>query len=86
VGWRTSEGVFLEPTLAFGAVQKLAPDEGAPLPVSELTLRKRLHESGFLASTDLDTRRTLTVRRAFEGIRQTVLHLPLAVLIEEDAR
>jgi hypothetical protein len=86
IGWRTEEGFFLEPTLAFGAVQKMARDEGAPFPISEPTLRKRLHESGLLASTDLDTRRTLTVRRKFEGARQTVLHLPLTALVEEEAQ
>ncbi len=46
---------------------------GDPLPVSPLMLRKRLHEGGYLASTDA-SRETLTVRRTLQGAQRDVLH------------
>lgn len=74
--------VFLEPTAAYQAAQKMG--ESDPLGVSSQTLRKRLHEHGLLASTGrgAEGRNTLLVRRTLEGRRRDVLHLHANALWE----
>jgi hypothetical protein len=57
-------------------VQQLARDQGDAFPITSTTLRKRLKEKGWLASTDTE-RGKLTVRRTFQGQRRDVLHLRL---------
>ncbi|MCW8139542.1 MAG: DUF927 domain-containing protein [Planctomycetota bacterium] len=77
VGWVGLGGaqVYLEPDAAYRAVQAYAPD-GHGLPVSQATLRRRLHERGLLASTETRGGKThLTVRRVLSGVRREVLHI-----------
>jgi hypothetical protein len=74
IGWVEGDDIFLEPTTAYRLVQVAATAAGEGLPVSEQTLRKRLHEKGLLASVDA-TRHTLTVRKTINGSSTPVLHL-----------
>jgi hypothetical protein len=52
------------------------------LPISEQTLRKRLHEKGLLASTD-ENRDTLTVRRTIAGANRNVLHFLRSTILPD---
>jgi hypothetical protein len=82
VGWVTDDDVYLEPTTAFRAVQLAGRDSGEVLAIGENTLRKRLHEKGFLASVD-EARQTLTVRRSFSGSSKNVLHFLRSTVLPE---
>jgi hypothetical protein len=83
IGWVNGEDIFLEPTAAYKVAHSTATVMGTSLPVTEQTLKKRLHEKGFLASTDT-TRQTLTIRKKLEGSSKAVLHLMRALLIPEE--
>jgi hypothetical protein len=82
IGWVRDDGLYLEPTAAMAAVQRMARDNGEPLTISERTLHRRLAEGGHLASIDT-TRSTVTVRRVIAARRVAVLHFPRDVLGEE---
>jgi hypothetical protein len=74
VGWLDADDLFLDPESSFAAVQKLARDQGASVPIKPRTLWKRLAEQGHLASRDRG-RGTNTVRRTIGGRRLDVIHL-----------
>jgi uncharacterized protein DUF3854/uncharacterized protein DUF927 len=74
IGWLDGEGVWLDPDASYAAAQRLGQEVGDRLAVQPQTLRKRLNERGLLASTDV-RRKTLTLRKSFEGQRREVLHL-----------
>jgi hypothetical protein len=74
IGWVDGPDLYLEPEAAHAEAQRLASEQGESLPVSARTLRRRLHEGGWLASTDVG-RMVLTVRRTLEGKRRDVIHL-----------
>jgi hypothetical protein len=57
VGWIDGDELYLDPAAAYRVFQKAASEAGESLPVSEQILRKRLHEKGLLASTDLTGKR-----------------------------
>jgi hypothetical protein len=82
IGWVEEDDVYLELTAAFRLAQIAARDVGEQLPVSEHTLRKRLHEKGCLASVDKG-RQTLTVRRTIGGASKDVLHFHRASVLPE---
>jgi hypothetical protein len=74
IGWLDGDGVWLDPDASYAAAQRLGQEVGDRLAVQPQTLRKRLNERGILASTD-GRRKTLTLRKSFEGQRREVLHL-----------
>lgn len=77
VGWLDGEGqLYLEPDAVYAVVQRLAAQQGVSLPVSQIVLRRRLRERGFLASTD-EARGKITIRRTLQGERRNVLHMRL---------
>jgi hypothetical protein len=82
IGWITNDGLFLIPVAAVASVQELARKAGDRFDWTQQTLSKRLAEGGHLASTDLQTRKSITVRKTFEGVRSAVLHFPTNVLGE----
>jgi len=82
IGWVKDGDVFLEPAAAFRAIQLAGRDVGEVLPIAESTLRKRLHERGFLASVD-EARQTLTVRRSICGSSKSVLHFLRSTILPE---
>jgi len=75
VGWVDADHLYLEPDASLAAAQSLARELGDSLPVGKRTLDKRLHEGGWLVSTEQKPRETLTVRRTLGGARRSVLHL-----------
>jgi hypothetical protein len=84
IGWVTSQNIYLEPTAAYRVAQSAATAAGASFPVTDQTLRKRLHEKGLLASTDT-TRKTLTIRKTLEGSSKSVLHFSRAIILPESS-
>jgi hypothetical protein len=82
VGWVADDDIghdlFLDPDASFAAAQSMGRDVGDPLSVQPRTLRRRLHQAGFLLSVE-EARHRLTVRRELGGARRTVLHLSASV-------
>ncbi len=54
IGWVSDQYVFLDPNVSFGAVQKLAQEQGESLMVSQKTLWQRLRDRGLLPLSDAD--------------------------------
>jgi len=74
VGWLVDGEVFLEPDAAFAVAQRFAREQNDSFPITPQTLRRRLKEKGFLATTDT-ARGKLTVRRTLQGGRREVLNV-----------
>ena len=74
-GWLDDDGLFLEPTAAWHAVQQFGSASGTAIAIGAQTLWKRLDEAGLLVTTEQDVRQTRTVRRTLAGARRQVLHL-----------
>ena len=64
--------MYLEPSISYQVAQRVAGCE--PLPVSEQSLRQRMHARGLLASIDTG-RQMLLIRRIVEGFSRQLLHL-----------
>ena len=64
--------MLLDPAASYAVAQQVAGTRRIPL--SEQSLRARLHERGLLASVD-ERRETLKVRRRVEGTAKEVLHV-----------
>jgi hypothetical protein len=74
IGWLVEGEVYLEPDISFATAQRLARDQGETLPVGAATLRRRLRDTGLLATTDT-ARGKLTVRKTLQGERRDVQHV-----------
>jgi hypothetical protein len=48
IGWLHGDRLYLDPEAAFSVVQRLADTQQAPLPITQQTLWKRMHEQGVL--------------------------------------
>jgi hypothetical protein len=76
VGWLDGDDLLIQADAGYAAAQQLAHEHGDSLPVSERTLRRRLHERGLLRTVGSRGGRVhLTVRRTVAGARWEVLHL-----------
>jgi hypothetical protein len=76
IGWVEGEDLYLEPDAAYAEAQGIAQRQGDSLPVTIHTLKQRLKEQGFLASTETrGGRERLEVRHTLEGQRRQVIHL-----------
>lgn len=71
IGWVEGTNVFLEPSVTYDVIQRLAGDER--LPLSKETLWRRINQRGLFASTTPN--RGLKVRRILEGRQRDVIHL-----------
>ena len=86
-GWLEREDLYVDLEAALTAAQRVAQATGSGVSVTARTLAKRLHERGFLLSTDLATRGEIQVRRVLEGRRRRTLHLAAsAITLEESAQ
>jgi hypothetical protein len=81
IGWLDDQDLYLDPTASYSIVRTVGEAVGEPIELTSLTLHKRMHSAGLLASTD-EGRDRLRVRRAIEGRRRPVLHLKAASLAE----
>ena len=79
IGWLSGDDLFLDPVVSYQVARGMGGSEG--LPLSEQSLRRRLHDHGLLVSTDAG-RQMLTVRRTLSGCPRQVLHLQASVLLE----
>ncbi|HWA97841.1 MAG TPA: hypothetical protein VG713_05090, partial [Pirellulales bacterium] len=80
IGWTEGDDLFLEPEVAYAAVQELANSQGDSLPIAPVTLRKRLKDKGLLVSAEAGK---LTTRRTLDGQRRMVIHLKTDVVCGE---
>jgi Toprim domain-containing protein len=80
IGWLSGDDLYLEPDAAYGAVQRLAHQQGTTLPVQQQTLWKRMDERKLLASKDEDR---LKARVTIAGTRKRVIHLHVDTLSGE---
>jgi hypothetical protein len=79
VGWTDGPDLYLEPDAAYLIAQRMAQESHEALVIAPKALHKRLHEQGYLVSTD-NPRGRLVVRKTLEGRVRTVLHLRADVL------
>jgi hypothetical protein len=82
IGWIDGAHIYIESTAAYEVLQIAGKNAGEVLPISEQTLRKRLHEKGLLASID-ENRDMLTVRRTIAGASRKVLHFLRKTILPE---
>jgi hypothetical protein len=83
-GWIDGHHLYLDLEAALTAVRPVAQATGSPVGVTPRTLAKRLHERGFLLSTD-EKNRELKVRRTLEERRHRVLHLAASTITREES-
>ncbi|MDA1129635.1 MAG: hypothetical protein O2913_13215 [Chloroflexi bacterium] len=84
IGWIDAGEVYLQSDAAYTVVQRLAGSAGDSLVVTLATLKKRLKERGFLASTELrGGKERADVRRTLEEHRRSVLHLKLTLIFPQ---
>jgi hypothetical protein len=76
--------LYLDLEAALTAVQKVGQATGSLIGVTPKTLAKRLHERGFLTSTE-QAHGELRVRRTLEGRRRRVLHLTVSSITLEES-
>jgi hypothetical protein len=56
IGWLHGDRLYLDPEAAFSVVQRLADSQQAPLPVTQQTLWKRMHEQGCCVAKPVNKR------------------------------
>jgi hypothetical protein len=83
IGWLDDDDLYLDLEAALTAAQRVGQATGSPIGVTPKTLAKRLHERGFLQSTEL-TYGELQVRRTLEGRRRRVVHLTASAITLEE--
>jgi len=81
IGWIFEGQLFLDPSAALRAAQKLADDTGR-ITLSSRTVGRRLWESGCLVSRE-EGRGKYTIRRKLQGQRRDVLALRASHLLAE---
>lgn len=79
VGWVDEQGIYLEPTTAYAALNRLAMESGEPLPTPR-TLWKRLGERGLIRSQERGGRVRYGVGVRIQGVTRDVLHIPGGLL------
>jgi hypothetical protein len=85
-GWIDDDDLYLDLEAALAGVHRVSQASGSGVTVTSKTLAKRLHERGFLHSTE-QRRGSLQVRRTLEGRRRSVVHLAQSALtLEESAQ
>jgi hypothetical protein len=81
-GWRRDTAGNWQPQAAFAEAQRLAVEQGTTIPVSPVSLWKRLKERKLLAMWDAKRQRH-TIRQTLEGVKREVLHLRSAVIFKK---
>jgi len=75
-GWVDGDELYLQPDVSYQVAQRVARDSGEALTVGRVTLRKRLHEKGFLQTVSTHgNKQRLTIQRTLGGQERSVLHL-----------
>jgi hypothetical protein len=79
IGWVDGDALYLDRDAAHAAARRLVADSGDAFTVTRDTLAKRLHERGYLTSTE-SQHGELSVRRMLGGQRRRVWHLSTSSL------
>ncbi|MEI6914775.1 MAG: DUF3854 domain-containing protein [Armatimonadota bacterium] len=80
VGWIDGDNLFLDPSVSYRIVQRMARDMGETFPIASRTLRKRLFQQGLLLSVE-SCRGSYVVRRTLGGARRNVIHVNPSVVL-----
>ena len=72
LGWVDGDHIYLEPDSSFAEAQKLANAQGESIPLTPVTLRKRLNDQSLLTQVD-KKRGRLTVRKTIAGVERNVI-------------
>jgi hypothetical protein len=81
VGWVHGTRLYLEPEAAFSVAQKLAETQKAPLPITQQTLWKRMHEQGLLVRDPSQDKNK--VKRTVGQKRTYIIDIDIALLSPE---
>ena len=79
LGWVEGDALYLNPSAAFHVVSQYG--DGSLAAIGELGLRRELAHADFLVRTD-SARQKRVVRKRFEGVDETVLHLSLRAMLD----
>lgn len=71
-GWVKANDIFLDPDVAFAAVQSMAAQQGNSISIGTKTLHKRMAAKGLIVSSDQGVH---TKRMSVGGVRRRVLHI-----------
>jgi hypothetical protein len=80
IGWVANDGLYLDPDSTYAALVELARDQGAPFPLTQHVLFRRVKESRLLLRTEKD-RTTYPV--TLEGSRRPVLVFAESLLLQK---
>jgi hypothetical protein len=80
IGWLHGDRLYLDPEVSFSVVQRLADSQQAPLPITQQTLWKRIHEQGLLRREAGQQKNQ--ARRTIGGKREYVVDIS-AILVSE---
>jgi len=83
-GWVDGDDLYLDLEAALAGIQRVAQASGHGVAIGPKALAKRLHEGGYLRSTE-KVQGALKVRRVIEGRRARVLHLSAEVISAEES-
>jgi hypothetical protein len=85
IGYVDGSDIYLDLKLALPVVRRLGRESGDDFEISEIVLRKRLHEAHLLMTTDINTaRETYTVRHTVLGHQLPLLHFSIKTLTGEN--
>ncbi len=79
IGWFENYNLYLEPDAAYDVARRLAP-QGEGISITSHMLWKRMADNNLLQSTEHETRKTYKVRRMFQGMRRSVIHIDTTIL------
>ena len=77
-GWVKANDIFLDPDVAFAAVQSMAAQQGNSISIGMKTLHKRMAAKGLIVSSDQGVH---TKRMSLGGVRRRVLHIAAASVV-----
>ena len=81
IGWVDEDYIYLIPKAALSVIKLLSNNNGSYLGSTERALNKTLREANMLVKCSDDR---ATTKVTVQGIRETVLCLPLSLIIEKD--
>jgi hypothetical protein len=82
IGWVEGGQFYLDPGASYNVAATQAHRSGGTIGVQQVTLHKRLHEGGAIASVEKDGKKTrLCIRQTLEGRQRRVLHILPGLLL-----
>jgi hypothetical protein len=76
VGWYATDGIYLEPEVAYAQAQQLGGPSGEGIGIASTTLWRRMSDRNLLLSTEVrGGERRLKARKVIGGKRRPILHI-----------